>query len=1100
MNGSTALMCRTSQRRDKLQAENARRDENERFNGIEYAEFESGDNFDHILVDFLCPVPHPKRYRLDLWDETLRKAVEVDFPHERLTHKRIRVTPTSPLCPGRNYILKVRKCRGIDPQFATYRFTTTTNVLDVDPAAPTKCAPRKRADSQSNYLARDFSSFRQLLFDRLALNVPDWKERHIPDVGVTLIELLAYVGDYLCYFQDAVGTEAYLHTARQRQSVRRHARLVDYQLDEGCNARAFVQINVSEEVTIDTKDAFFITEHPDPRFSDQVVLDEITLERIPTASFQAFEPMRLPALPSQLASNDIKNPNAMILYLAGDERPGTPEIRALGDALSKQLSRKLMDRLRTYAQHPAERPPQDLLDDLVDALNSILGQCCLHENLGLARPHNNGCCCNSERTGRLELQDNTDLLRDLLSDYVASQGLRKRTLYEAHNCIAFYAWDQRECCLPIGATRAVLRDRPCESGTLVTLKLPVQIVGPNSKIDHNGGPIDCNCTDRPDNWRLKHLSCGDVLVFEEVLGPHTHEHGDADLAHRQAVRLTCVRHCYDPITNEKIVEIEWDAADALRFPLCISSVAPTENGCEHNGEISVARGNILLVDHGRQFEAVDFLGVTEYGAAPPACASCENDEGLTAPSRARLFRPVVRDADLTFASKVGSKWSASHVLEQDPSEALPTIDVFGLPVAEQSADTIAGPRLPPPTLVTLDDLEHPLELVRRHSTRSKEEQRRIETMLSPNAARFLQQYRNSTRVRQLETALNARESQRASAARHNRASNRELTFSEFDEFARSLREAVEWRPKSHLLASEPGDQHVVIEMDDERHAHLRFGDNQLGRRPPAGLCFLARYRRGSGIAGNVGAEAIKHAVFRRQSLSGIVSARNPLPASYGTEPESVGHAKWHAPQEFKILERAITADDYVELVRRDFSGRVQQAHASLHWTGTNYEIDLAVDPVSTEPDIEALLDQITSRMQRYRRIGHYLRVSPPRYVGLQIDMVVCIKAGHLRAHIRQTLLDRFSNRVLSDGSLGYFHPDNFTFGDSLYLSRLVSEAKQVEGVENVDVTRFERYAGGDQGELDAAVMRFGPLEIPRLDNDCDRPEFGRFCLDVRGRR
>ncbi len=41
-----------------------------------------------------------------------------------------------------------------------------------------------------------------------------------------------------------VANEAYLNTARQRISVRRHARLVDYYLHEGCNARAFVHFKV----------------------------------------------------------------------------------------------------------------------------------------------------------------------------------------------------------------------------------------------------------------------------------------------------------------------------------------------------------------------------------------------------------------------------------------------------------------------------------------------------------------------------------------------------------------------------------------------------------------------------------------------------------------------------------------------------------------------------------------------------------------------------------------------------------------------------------------------------------------------------------------
>ena len=38
----------------------------------------------------------------------------------------------------------------------------------------------------------------------------------MPDVGVMLVDLLAYVGDQLSYYQDAVATEAYLGTARQR--------------------------------------------------------------------------------------------------------------------------------------------------------------------------------------------------------------------------------------------------------------------------------------------------------------------------------------------------------------------------------------------------------------------------------------------------------------------------------------------------------------------------------------------------------------------------------------------------------------------------------------------------------------------------------------------------------------------------------------------------------------------------------------------------------------------------------------------------------------------------------------------------------------------
>ena len=98
-----------------------------------------------------------------------------------------------------------------------------------------------------DYMAKDFASFRRLMLDRLFAIMPDWKERNPSDLGVAIVELLAYVGDHLSYFQDAVGTEAYLGTARKRVSVKRHARLLDYFIHEGCNARAWVCFELKDK-------------------------------------------------------------------------------------------------------------------------------------------------------------------------------------------------------------------------------------------------------------------------------------------------------------------------------------------------------------------------------------------------------------------------------------------------------------------------------------------------------------------------------------------------------------------------------------------------------------------------------------------------------------------------------------------------------------------------------------------------------------------------------------------------------------------------------------------------------------------------------------
>ena len=109
---------------------------------------------------------------------------------------------------------------------------------------PPLCPPDVGVEPDIDYLAKDYQGFRRLMLDRLSLLVPGWTERSAADLGVMLVELLAYAADNLSYRQDAIANEAYLATARQRVSVRRHARLVDYVLHEGCNARALVHVEV----------------------------------------------------------------------------------------------------------------------------------------------------------------------------------------------------------------------------------------------------------------------------------------------------------------------------------------------------------------------------------------------------------------------------------------------------------------------------------------------------------------------------------------------------------------------------------------------------------------------------------------------------------------------------------------------------------------------------------------------------------------------------------------------------------------------------------------------------------------------------------------
>ena len=141
---------------------------------------------------------------------------------------------------------------GFDPQLSSVDFSFKAGCasefdcpIPIPPGGP-PLPPAPEID----YLAKDYASLRRLMLDRLSMTVPGWTERSPADLQVTLVELLAYAADRRSYQQDAAGTEAYLSTARHRVSVRRHARLLDYRMHDGRNARAFVQLTVADDVLL----------------------------------------------------------------------------------------------------------------------------------------------------------------------------------------------------------------------------------------------------------------------------------------------------------------------------------------------------------------------------------------------------------------------------------------------------------------------------------------------------------------------------------------------------------------------------------------------------------------------------------------------------------------------------------------------------------------------------------------------------------------------------------------------------------------------------------------------------------------------------------
>jgi hypothetical protein len=304
-----------------------------------------------------------------------------------------------------------------------------------------------------------------------------------------------------------------------------------------------------------------------------------------------------------------------------------------------------------------------------------------------------------------------------------------------------------------------------------------------------------------------------------------------------------------------------------------------------------------------------------------------------------------------------------------------------------------------------------------------------------------------------------------------------------------------WRPRPDLLASDRFATELVVEMEEDGRAHLRFGDGVLGRRPSGGTELRANYRLGNGREGDVGSEAIGRVVT---SLEGIERVRNPLPARGGTDPEPAERVRLSAPAAFRTQERAVTEEDWAAIAQRH--PEVHRAAATRRWTGSWYTMFVTVDRRGGRPVDAAFEADLRRHLEPFRLAGWDLEVDAPYFVALDVALSVCVAPGYLRSSVGRALLEVLGTATLPTGRRGLFHPDNLTFGQPVYLSALVAAAMDVPGVQWVDTVRFQRFGQPARGERDAGRIALRRLEIARLDNDPNRPENGRLELLLEGGR
>ncbi|MCG8327015.1 MAG: hypothetical protein MI974_04980 [Chitinophagales bacterium] len=296
-----------------------------------------------------------------------------------------------------------------------------------------------------------------------------------------------------------------------------------------------------------------------------------------------------------------------------------------------------------------------------------------------------------------------------------------------------------------------------------------------------------------------------------------------------------------------------------------------------------------------------------------------------------------------------------------------------------------------------------------------------------------------------------------------------------------------------------GDQRIGKEIVHQDYAHsaghtIRFGDGEFGATPAEGTIFKVVYRLGNGRRTNIPAGGLS---FSADDWSEIDHISNPLPGMYGLDEEPIEQVRQLAPEAFQsITYRAVRPEDYAEAAER--LAWVQSAGASLRWTGSWLSAFVTPDPLGAVVITENQREELNEQLDRFRQAGREAHISNPIYADMDFEITICVQPNAYKGEVKQRVLLALMGKGGVRPYRGYFSPDNFTFGTTLYRSALEAAIQSVEGVRAVQRIVFRR-RGWFAWRLFRNLSYYpGKDAIIRVENNPRFPERGSLKLKMTG--
>lgn len=280
---------------------------------------------------------------------------------------------------------------------------------------------------------------------------------------------------------------------------------------------------------------------------------------------------------------------------------------------------------------------------------------------------------------------------------------------------------------------------------------------------------------------------------------------------------------------------------------------------------------------------------------------------------------------------------------------------------------------------------------------------------------------------------------------------------------------VQWNEIPTLYQQPPTAQVFSTLNQSDGTTEVIFGGDGEGSLLPTGQNNIqAKYRIGSGAAGNVGAGAITTLMDRPLGVSGVT---NPSTATGGQDPQSIGDIRINAPQTVLTLGRAVSITDYQDFAST-YAG-ISKAYAIWIPSGPGRGVFLTVAGVNgtaLPPSSSLTVTSLVNSLQNYG--NPLIPITVVSYVETLFKFSAAVQYDPeydqptVQAKVQQTLTSTFSFAARS-------------FGQSVSVDEISAVIQEVAGVVAVNVSGLVRTFSSYGGDL-ATLAGFST--ISKLNN------------------